>query len=228
MKHFTKYFVLGSAAVFALSTATAQANDRHHGFTSHHSVAEKPYKKQAKKLSPAQKLELREYLDYEEREPCQNYQIPPQPFVKNGCDIMIPHKEKKVARKVVETTTTTVQQERTTLRPVIADYKIYFDHDRHNIRESEEATLRKVSADIKRYEPYEVTIAGYADRSGPSDYNIVLSKKRADEVSRTLTGMGIPNRVLEQEAHGENDLAVPTADGVRMEENRRVEIQLRK
>lgn len=228
MKNNIKYLVLGSAAVVAMSMGTAYAND--HGFTSHHLVPKEPYAKQAKKLPADEKLELREYLNYETREPCQGYQTPPQPFIEDGCgikaEVIPPPRPPREVR--VETTKTTVVSKETELRPIIANYKIFFDHDRHNIRESEQATLNKVSADIKKHAPYEVTVAGYADRSGPSDYNIVLSQSRAESVSRTLTGMGIPNRVLAEEAHGENDLAVQTPDGVRLEDNRRVEIQFRK
>ena len=73
-----------------------------------------------------------------------------------------------------------------------------------------------------------MTIAGYTDRSGTDDYNYDLSRKRAEAVSWALTNLGIPNRVLGQEAHGETNPAVPTPDGVKLEENRRVEVQFRK
>jgi outer membrane protein OmpA-like peptidoglycan-associated protein len=228
MNYHMRILMTGAAAVLLCPAASALAehNDAPNGVPVHHLVPPEPYAAKAMALPVDKKLELREYLDYEQREPCQNYQKPPQPFIKDGCELKV--REKVMPhRHVVQTRTETVTTIRG-LRPVIADYKIYFDFDRFNIRESEEATLRKVTSEIKTYQPYEATIAGYADRSGPNDYNFALSRKRADSVSQALTALGIPNRVLDEEAHGEEDPAVPTPDGVKLEENRRVEIQFRK
>ncbi|HEY8189315.1 MAG TPA: OmpA family protein [Micavibrio sp.] len=186
-------------------------------FTAHHLVPQMPYAEEANRLSAPEKLELREYLDYEmDREPCQNYRMPPQPFVTNWCD------RNETAKSVSRSTTVT------TTRQVVAEYVIYFDHDRSNVRESEEATLARVANEIKKYQPYEVTILGFADRSGAVDYNLGLSQRRAQSVSAALKGRGIPNRVMDKEAFGESHPAVPTPDGVRLEENRRVVIQFRK
>jgi outer membrane protein OmpA-like peptidoglycan-associated protein len=67
-------------------------------------------------------------------------------------------------------------------------------------------------------------IAGHADRSGPADYNIGLSQRRATNVRTYLTGHGIPDGVITQEAFGESRPLVETADGVREPQNRRVEV----
>jgi outer membrane protein OmpA-like peptidoglycan-associated protein len=212
---------------FSISTAHAATQDRNWfytggNFTAHHLVPQMPYAAEAERLSAPEKLELREYLDYEmDREPCQNYRVPPQPFVTNWCNRG--GTVKGVSRRTSTTVTTTE-----TLRPVVAEYVIYFDHDRSNIRESEEATLARVASELRKYQPYEVTIQGFADRSGSADYNLALSQRRAQSVSSALTEVGIPNRVMDKEAYGESHPAVPTPDGVRLEENRRVVIQFRK
>mgnify|MGYP002622272673 CR=1 FL=1 len=220
MKHY-KTLALSTVAVLGLSISTAHADGAN--FTSHHLVPEKDYSNYAESLPAEDKLELREYLNYEEREPCQGYQNPPHAFVEDRCDLDKKHakKERKFAAKKVETRTAG-------LRPVISDYTIYFDFDKSNVRASERSTLETVVREIKRYDPYEVTIEGHTDRSGPADYNAVLSQKRAQAVSNALTDMGITNRVLDKEAKGESDPAVPTKDGVKLQENRRVEIQFRK
>lgn len=212
-----------STVIIALPGTVAYANDG--GLTPHHLVPPEPYAETANNLPPDEKLELREYLDYEQREPCQNYQPAPQPFTESHCDL---HENRMPERAAPVVTQPAMVETMPKLRPVIADYTIYFDHDRHNIRSSEQPILDKVASEIKTYTPYEVTIAGYADRSGAADYNVQLSKKRADAVSRRLTAMGIPNRILDEEAYGESNPAVPTPDGVRLEENRRTVIQFRK
>ena len=68
-------------------------------------------------------------------------------------------------------------------------------------------------------------IAGHADRSGPEAYNQALSERRADNVAQALGQRGIPDQQrCAVEAYGESQPRVPTADGVREPQNRRVEI----
>ena len=67
-------------------------------------------------------------------------------------------------------------------------------------------------------------IAGHADRSGPEDYNQALSERRANAVGEYLVGRGIPADVITKQGFGETMPRVPTADGVRELQNRRVEI----
>jgi OmpA-OmpF porin, OOP family len=222
MKSGLNTLLLGTVTLLYCNTDYAYAADNH--FTPHYLVAGERYAPQASRLPAEEKLRLYEYLNYEEREPCQNYREKPQSFIDNGCSMKATI-QPLPARIIKET-----RVEKTTikLRPIIAEYKVYFDFDRFNIRDSEKPTLERVAAEISKYEPLEVTIAGYTDRSGTDEYNIALSRKRAEAISWALTEMGIPNRILDQEAHGEADPAIPTPDGVRLEENRRVEIQFRK
>lgn len=219
MKNY-RLFALTTAASLGLMISSAHADGG--GFTSHHTVPAEDYSGYAHRLDSDEKYQLREYLDYEDREPCQGYQKTPQPFVDDGCGLNVTKQpeQKVVAKKVV---TRTME-----LRPIISDYTVYFDFDDSSIRASENSTLDTASREIKEYNPYEVTIEGHTDRSGPADYNAILSQKRAKAVSKALTARGIPNRILGQQAKGEADPAVPTEDGVKLQENRRVEIQFRK
>jgi outer membrane protein OmpA-like peptidoglycan-associated protein len=75
--------------------------------------------------------------------------------------------------------------------------------------------------------PARVMVIGYTDTSGPSDYNILLSQRRAEAVARALAQRGIASEVMTLEAYGEERLAVPTADGVVEKMNRRVEIMFK-
>jgi outer membrane protein OmpA-like peptidoglycan-associated protein len=67
-------------------------------------------------------------------------------------------------------------------------------------------------------------LAGHADRSGPADYNVGLSQRRANNVRSYLAGHGIPDGVMTTQAFGESRPLVETADGVREPQNRRVEV----
>ena len=67
-------------------------------------------------------------------------------------------------------------------------------------------------------------LAGHADRSGSSQYNVGLSQRRNDAVRSYMTGRGIPDAQITGQAFGESQPRVPTANGVREAQNRRVEV----
>ena len=70
-------------------------------------------------------------------------------------------------------------------------------------------------------------MAGHADRSGTPQYNQRLSQRRADAVAAELVRQGVSRNEIMVTAFGESRPLVPTADGVREPQNRRVEIVLR-
>jgi outer membrane protein OmpA-like peptidoglycan-associated protein len=72
-----------------------------------------------------------------------------------------------------------------------------------------------------------VLVEGHADRSGPESYNLALSQRRAEAVAAALRARGVPGDAMSLQAFGETRPRVPTADGVREPQNRRVEILFR-
>ena len=108
---------------------------------------------------------------------------------------------------------------------LLNEYVVYFDFDKDNIRQQDLDVLRQAARDITDYNPSDVAVVGYTDTRGSMAYNEALSARRANAVSNALTQMGVENYVVNRAAKGETDLAVPTADEVRMQENRRVAIQ---
>lgn len=71
-----------------------------------------------------------------------------------------------------------------------------------------------------------VAIAGYTDLAGSQKYNLALSKRRADTVKTALVRDGVPASAIDESWHGKENPRVPTADGVREPQNRRVEITM--
>lgn len=108
--------------------------------------------------------------------------------------------------------------------PLPEEGVVYFDFDKANIRPDAENTIDSIVADIRNRNLSGITVAGYADRAGPPDYNMKLSEQRAQSVASELVKQGIPTRVIQTEAFGETDPAVETPDGVPLEANRRVTI----
>lgn len=108
---------------------------------------------------------------------------------------------------------------------VLNEYVVYFDFDKSNIRESDKDVLNQAVNEITRYNPSKVLVAGYTDTRGSMVYNEALSARRADAVSNYLNARGVSSFVVDEEAMGETNLAVPTGDEVKMQQNRRVMIQ---
>jgi hypothetical protein len=67
-------------------------------------------------------------------------------------------------------------------------------------------------------------LAGYTDSSGSPRYNLGLSTRRDEAVQSYLTGHSIGASSINSQSFGETNQRVPTADGVRELQNRRVEI----
>jgi outer membrane protein OmpA-like peptidoglycan-associated protein len=70
----------------------------------------------------------------------------------------------------------------------------------------------------------QLQVTVYTDRSGSAGYNQRLSERRANNAARALAAMGVPREQMVVSGRGENDNRVPTANGVREPQNRRVEI----
>lgn len=70
-----------------------------------------------------------------------------------------------------------------------------------------------------------VKVTGFTDRTGPADYNRLLAERRAKAVARALERSGIPSSIIVVEARGEVNPAIPTDDEVKLEANRRAEIE---
>jgi outer membrane protein OmpA-like peptidoglycan-associated protein len=69
------------------------------------------------------------------------------------------------------------------------------------------------------------SLFGHGDRAGTDDYNLALSRRRAEAVRDYLLDRGISAGAIERiESFGETRLMVDTADGVAHPQNRRVEI----
>lgn len=114
--------------------------------------------------------------------------------------------------------------ERSLVSDVDNVYLVFFAWDQADLSPVARTVLEQVQADFARGEPSRLVIAGHADRSGPEAYNVGLSERRARAVAQALEGMGLPRDAMNLEWYGETDPRVPTPDGVREPQNRRVEI----
>jgi OmpA-OmpF porin, OOP family len=103
-------------------------------------------------------------------------------------------------------------------------FLVFFDWDRDTITPEGMQIIQQAAAAFRGGAPVTIQVTGYADRSGSAGYNQRLSERRANNVANALTRMGVPRQQMAVSGRGENDNRVPTADGVREPQNRRVEI----
>jgi outer membrane protein OmpA-like peptidoglycan-associated protein len=103
-------------------------------------------------------------------------------------------------------------------------YLVFFAFDRSELTPVAETVLGEVVDAWQQGRPAKVMLAGYADRAGSERYNLGLSERRARTVAAALTARGGPADILVVQWFGESNPRVPTADGVREPQNRRVEI----
>ncbi|MGE5502803.1 MAG: OmpA family protein [Actinomycetota bacterium] len=110
--------------------------------------------------------------------------------------------------------------------PVQKNFIVFFDFDKSDITPEAQAVLNQAAAAAKSGGAAKLDLTGHADRSGSDAYNMKLSAKRANAVKAQLVKLGIPESQISVVAKGESQPLVPTADGVREPQNRRVEIVL--
>lgn len=105
-------------------------------------------------------------------------------------------------------------------------FVVYFERNSAALNSAANQVLQQALAGAK--DASSVDVVGYADTSGSPRTNFALSSKRAEAVVQALVKGGVPAPRISQASMGENNPAVQTADNVREEKNRRVEISVTK
>jgi hypothetical protein len=112
--------------------------------------------------------------------------------------------------------------------PVVApqSFMVFFDWDRSNLSAQAVQTIQQAASAFKTRGSARITATGHTDTSGPESYNMALSLRRANAVKDALVREGVPAPAISVIGRGEANPLVPTGDGVREPQNRRVEIVL--
>jgi outer membrane protein OmpA-like peptidoglycan-associated protein len=108
--------------------------------------------------------------------------------------------------------------------PISRTYIVFFDFDKSELTEEAEAVLNQAAQDARAGRAVALQVVGHADRAGTDSYNMALSNRRASVVKSALSHFGITDNSIQTAAKGESEPLVPTDDGVREPQNRRVEI----
>lgn len=103
-------------------------------------------------------------------------------------------------------------------------YIVFFNWDESAITPEAATILDNAVSAYANCGTASVMLAGHTDRSGTPKYNLGLAERRNTSVREYLSSRGIPDGRITSEAFGESQPRVPTADGVRELQNRRVEL----
>ncbi|HUB95887.1 MAG TPA: OmpA family protein [Stellaceae bacterium] len=104
------------------------------------------------------------------------------------------------------------------------EFIVYFDFDKSSLTAAARQILDEAAAAYMQNKTVKISVTGYTDTVGTAAYNLALSVRRADSVRNYLRGKGVPVDAMDVQGKGKTDLRVPTPDGVREPQNRRVEI----
>lgn len=105
------------------------------------------------------------------------------------------------------------------------EWVVYFGWDRHDLTAEAGRVLDSVVGTVQQMAGKALSVVGYTDTSGNTNYNQKLSQKRAMTVTQALQSAGVSN--IQADARGETNLAKPTADGIREPLNRRAIISIK-
>ncbi len=103
-------------------------------------------------------------------------------------------------------------------------YLVFFDFNKSDLTAQAKTIVDQAAANAGPAKVTRLTVTGHTDTVGSDAYNMRLSRRRAESVAAQLEKDGIPSSEIEIVAKGKRDLLVPTADGVKEPQNRRVQI----
>lgn len=77
-------------------------------------------------------------------------------------------------------------------KTILAEHNVYFNHDQATITQQELQNFDQFFAQLSLTDGVKLMVIGHTDKDGSLDYNLVLSKKRAETIKRKLMEYGYP------------------------------------
>ncbi len=103
-------------------------------------------------------------------------------------------------------------------------YLVFFDFNKSDLTADATTIVDQAAKNAGPAKVTQLTVTGHTDTVGSDAYNMRLSRRRAESVAAQLEKDGIASSEIEIVAKGKRDLLVPTKDGVKEPQNRRVQI----
>lgn len=103
---------------------------------------------------------------------------------------------------------------------------ITFDTDQSLVKADFRPVLESVAEVLREYRSTMIQVAGHTDSTGGDQYNMLLSRNRAQEVANVLTGVGVQPVRIEVIGFGETSPIATNSTPEGRALNRRVELTL--
>lgn len=108
-----------------------------------------------------------------------------------------------------------------------ARYILYFFWDSTELKPDSRVTIKEITSEIEKRVSNDIEVIGHTDRSGTDEFNIALSRRRAESVRDLLVASKIVPAAIRVTFHGEGNPLIQTDDNIPEPRNRRVEVIVR-
>lgn len=99
---------------------------------------------------------------------------------------------------------------------------VYFATEKYNINSKSEETLNGLAKVMREYPETNILVVGHTDSAGPANYNMTLSKNRAQAVTNYLTSTGLSAGRFTTQWYGEEQPKYDNSTAEGKSKNRRV------
>jgi outer membrane protein OmpA-like peptidoglycan-associated protein len=103
---------------------------------------------------------------------------------------------------------------------------IYFDVNKSDVKPAMRARLTEIARALATVPKQRVLVEGHTDSDGTGEYNLQLSRLRADSVRSVLVAGGVSPDRIESQGYGETRPIATNATAAGKSQNRRVELVL--
>ena len=103
---------------------------------------------------------------------------------------------------------------------------VLFDVDKANVKDNSRAELTQLATILNKYSDTNILLEGHTDATGPEDYNLVLSQKRARSVEAYLASQNVDPTRFTITGYGETQPVAGNDTPEGRAQNRRVEVAI--
>ena len=105
-------------------------------------------------------------------------------------------------------------------------YLAFFDLNSVELTPEAQDIIANAVTSAKERADESIMITGFTDTTGTPQHNLRLSKQRAEAVADAMVASGVDAGRITTDGLGENNLLIPTGDGVAEPQNRRAQIAI--
>jgi outer membrane protein OmpA-like peptidoglycan-associated protein len=106
------------------------------------------------------------------------------------------------------------------------DSGLLFDVDKSTLRETSQANLIDLARILNKYPDTNILMEGHTDSTGPEDYNLKLSKERAEAVAFFLAEHEVSSGRFSVKGYGESQPIATNDTAEGRQQNRRVDVAI--